>query len=382
VIKAYRTAELNHEGAPIRCLFFYCRRMQSIAFPAVSSESAVALSDFQFDLPAELIAQLPAERRDHARLMVLDRGHRTVQHTDVRALPQHLQPGDVLVVNDTKVLPARLFGRTLSGGAVELLLIRPTGTAAWLCLGKPGRRLRQGAGLRFPEGVRAEVTARHEDGRVTVTFDETVPLPALLERHGEIPLPPYIRRPDGPLPLDQTRYQTIFASSPGAVAAPTAGLHFTDELVAAIEARGVQVARLTLHVGPGTFLPVRCDDLRLHKMDAEWCDIPDATAALITRVKSSGGRVVAVGTTTTRALESAADAGTVRPGGRWAGLFITPGYRFRVVDALFTNFHLPGSTLLLLVSAFAGPEPTLAAYAEAVAQRYRFYSYGDAMLIQ
>lgn len=356
--------------------------MQSVAFPNQATEPAVALSDFQFALPAELIAQVPAERRDDARLMLLDRRRGLTRHADVRSLPQYLQPGDVLVVNDTKVLSARLFGRTGSGGAVELLLIRPTGARAWLCLGKPGRRLRQGATLRFPEGVGAEVTATHGDGRATVAFDGTVSLPALLERHGEIPLPPYIRRPDGPLPLDHTRYQTIFASRPGAVAAPTAGLHFTDELVGAMESRGIHIARLTLHVGPGTFLPVRCEDLRHHTMEAEWCDIPEATAALIARVKATGGRVVAVGTTTTRALESAAANGSLRAGGRWADRFITPGYRFQVIDALFTNFHLPGSTLLLLVSAFAGRESILAAYAEAVAQRYRFYSYGDAMLIQ
>lgn len=356
--------------------------MQSLVFSHGATEPAEALSDFQFDLPPELIAQVPAERRDHARLMVLDRVREKIEHTRVYALPDHLRPGDLLVVNDTKVLPARLFGRTPSGRAVELLLVRPTAASVWLCLGKPGRRLRPGAALVFPEGVRAEVTATHGDGRYSVAFTETVPLAALMERHGEVPLPPYIRRPDGSLPLDQTRYQTIFAARPGAVAAPTAGLHFTDELVTAIESRGVRMARLTLHVGPGTFLPVRCADLRQHIMEAEWCEIPEATAALIAQVKADGGRVVAVGTTTTRALESAAAGGAVRPGGRWAGLFLTPGYRFQVIDALFTNFHLPGSTLLLLVSAFAGRARIVAAYAAAVAQRYRFYSYGDVMLIQ
>jgi S-adenosylmethionine:tRNA ribosyltransferase-isomerase len=233
----------------------------------------------------------------------------------------------------------------------------------------------------LPEGVRAEVTARHGEGCYSVAFAETVPLSELMERHGEVPLPPYLHRPDGPLPLDRSRYQTIFAARAGAVAAPTAGLHFTEELLAAVEARGVRVARVTLHVGPGTFLPVRSDDARQHRMQAEWCEIPADTARLIAQVKRTGGRVVAVGTTTTRALESAATPGGVAAGGRWAGLFITPGHRFQVIDALLTNFHLPCSTLMLLVSAFAGRDRTLAAYAEAVARRYRFYSYGDAMLI-
>lgn len=355
--------------------------MQSVALVEESSQPALALSDFRFDLPPALIAQVPAERRDQARLMVLDRGRATLAHADVRALPGYLRAGDLLVVNDTKVLPARLFGSTSTGGAVELLLVRPTAASVWLCLGKPGRRLRPGVRLTLPEGVRAEVTARQGDGRYSVAFVETVPLAALMERHGEVPLPPYIHRPDGPLPFDRVRYQTIFAARAGAVAAPTAGLHFTDELLAALESRGVRLARLTLHVGPGTFLPVRSDDWRQHHMEAEWCEIPNATARLIAQTKAEGGRVVAVGTTTTRALESAATPAGVEAGGRWAQVFIAPGHRFQVVDALFTNFHLPGSTLLLLVSAFAGRERILAAYAEAIARRYRFYSYGDAMLI-
>jgi S-adenosylmethionine:tRNA ribosyltransferase-isomerase len=357
--------------------------MESFAVSNGSTEAGWALPDYQFALPAELIAQVPAERRDHARLMVLDRARSTLQHTRVQELPEHLRPGDLLVVNDTKVIPARLFGRTAAGGAVEVLVIRPLGGSIWLCLGKPARRLREGVWLSFPDKVRATVAAIHGNGHYRIAFDETAPVHALLERHGEIPLPPYIRRPDGPLPLDRTRYQTIFASNPGAIAAPTAGLHFTDELVTALQQQGVSLARLSLHVGPGTFLPVRCDDFRQHAMEAEWYEIPGPTAMRITETKAAGGRVVAVGTTTTRALESAASApGSLQPGAGWAHLFITPGHQFRVIDALFTNFHLPGSTLLLLVSAFAGRERILAAYAEAVAQRYRFYSYGDVMLIQ
>jgi S-adenosylmethionine:tRNA ribosyltransferase-isomerase len=357
--------------------------MESLAVPNQSTEAGQALSDYQFALPADLIAQVPAERRDDARLMVVDRAPGTLQHTRVQELPEHLRPGDLLVVNDTKVVPARLFGRTASGGAVEVLIIRPLGGSIWLCLGKPARRLRLGTAIGFADEARAIVAAIHGNGHYSIAFEEGTPVHTLLEHRGEIPLPPYIRRPDGPLPLDRTRYQTIFASSLGAVAAPTAGLHFTDELVSSLQQKGVSLARLTLHIGPSTFLPVRCDDFRLHAMEAEWYEIPEPTAMRITETKAAGGRVVAVGTTTTRALESAASAyGSLRPGAGWARLFIAPGHQFRVIDALFTNFHLPGSSLLLLVSAFAGRERILAAYAEAVAQRYRFYSYGDAMLIQ
>jgi S-adenosylmethionine:tRNA ribosyltransferase-isomerase len=356
--------------------------MESLAVSNRAAEATWALSEYHFALPAELIAQVPAEQRDGARLLVLDRARGTLQHSHVRALPEHLRPGDLLVVNDTKVVPARLFGRTASGAAVEALLIRPLAGPNWLCLGKPGRRLRKATAIHFPGAVRARVTAIHGNGHYSIAFDEAAPVQALLERHGEIPLPPYIRRPDGPLPLDRTRYQTIFASKPGAIAAPTAGLHFTDELTAAIQQKGVSLARLTLHIGPGTFLPVRHDDFRQHTMEAEWYEIPEPTAIRIAETKAAGGRVVAVGTTTTRALESAAVRGAVQAGAGWARLFITPGHQFRVIDALFTNFHLPGSTLLLLVSAFAGRDPIVAAYAEAVRRRYRFYSYGDAMLLQ
>jgi len=357
--------------------------MESLAVSNRSTEARWRLSEYQFALPPELIAQVPAERRDGARLMILDRSRGALQHSRVQELSERLQPGDLLVVNDTKVVPARLFGRTASGGAVEVLVIRALGESTWLCLGKPARRLREGVSLSFPDKARATVAAIHGNGHYSIAFDEGAPVDALLERHGEIPLPPYIRRPDGPLPLDRTRYQTIFASNPGAIAAPTAGFHFTDKLISALQQQGVSLTPLTLHVGPGTFLPVRGDDFRQHVMEAEWYEIPETTAMRITETKAAGGRVVAVGTTTTRALESAAAAhGSVQPGAGWAHLFITPGHQFRVIDALFTNFHLPGSTLLLLVSAFAGRERILAAYAEAVVQRYRFYSYGDAMLIQ
>jgi S-adenosylmethionine:tRNA ribosyltransferase-isomerase len=361
--------------------------MEIVAASTPRAAAPLTLSEFEFPLPPELIAQVPAERRDAAQLLGLDRRTAEVTHTQVSALPELLQPGDLLVVNDTRVIPARLFGRVASGGAVELLLIRPSAAPqdgeTWLCLGKPARRLRIGATLMMAGSVRATVTAVHREGRYDVTFETPAGVRTLLEQHGEIPLPPYIRRPDGPLPLDGDRYQTVFAAAPGAIAAPTAGLHFTPGLLEALKARAIHIAAVTLHVGPGTFLPVRSGDVRRHIMDPEWCEISTTTAAAIQDAKAVGRRVVAVGTTTTRALESAAAPdGGIQPGVRWADGFIVPGYRFRVIDALFTNFHLPGSTLLLLVSAFAGRERILDAYTEAIRRRYRFYSYGDAMLIQ
>jgi S-adenosylmethionine:tRNA ribosyltransferase-isomerase len=389
--------------------------MEIVAASTPGAATPLSLSEFEFPLPPGLIAQVPAERRDAARLLGLDRRTGALTHTQVSALPDLLRPDDLLIANDTRVIPARLFGRVASGGAIELLLIRPIadttvplltkegsgevdfpptlpppcpllrkeGGQTWLCLGKPAKRLRVGTVLSMAAGTGATVAAAHGDGRYSVTFEAAADVRALLEQHGEIPLPPYIRRPDGPLPLDRTRYQTIFAAAPGAIAAPTAGLHFTDGLVEALQARGIRMARLTLHVGPGTFLPVRAQDIRAHVMDPEWCEIPTSTAAAIHEAKAAGRRVVAVGTTTTRALESAATAaGGVEAGARWADCFIVPGHRFRVVDALFTNFHLPGSTLLLLVSAFAGRRHIVDAYAEAIRRSYRFYSYGDAMLIQ
>ncbi len=357
--------------------------MESVALPNRVPEFGCAVADYQFALPPELIAQVPAERRDHARLMVLDRSSDHRQHTDVQHLTDHLRPGDLLIVNDTKVIPARLFGCTASGAGIELLLVRPVTESTWICLGKPARRLRPATVLRFADEVRATVIDTHRNGHYRIAFDANAPVCALLERQGEIPLPPYIRRPDGPLPLDRTRYQTIFATHPGAIAAPTAGLHFTDALVSSIGRKGISIAPVTLHVGPGTFLPVRCADFRQHAMEPEWYEIPAATATRIAAAKAAGSRIVAVGTTTTRALESAAAVtGTVQSSTGWADLFITSGHRFHVVDALLTNFHLPGSTLLLLVSAFAGRERILSAYTEAIAQRYRFYSYGDAMLIE
>jgi S-adenosylmethionine:tRNA ribosyltransferase-isomerase len=346
-------------------------------------EVPLPLTDFQFALPPELIAQEPAPQRDQSRLLILDRGSGTLSHSRVDRLPTHLRHGDLLVVNDTRVIPARLRGRTPSGGTVELLVLRAASTQTALCLGRPARRLRLGATLLFPGKATARVIGNPEEGRYTVIFEGPTPLEDLLAEHGEVPLPPYIRRPEGPHEVDRSRYQSIFARVPGAIAAPTASLHFSDELLGALRDSGIDVAKVTLHVGPGTFLPVRTEDFREHVMDPEWYDIPATTAEAVRSARADGRRVVAVGTTTTRALESAAgEEGVVRAGHGWARLFITPGYRFRAVDVLFTNFHLPGSTLLLMVSAFAGRNAVLTAYADAVACRYRFYSYGDAMLIQ
>jgi S-adenosylmethionine:tRNA ribosyltransferase-isomerase len=358
--------------------------MNELGATQPGADAPARLADYDYDLPPELIAQVPADERDAARLMVLERAGGALRHAVVRDLPDCLRAGDLLVFNDARVRPARLHGRTASGGAVELLLLAETAPRRWSCLGRPGKRLRPGAVLLLPDGGRASVVERRVDGRCVVEFAD-VEVPALLAAHGELPLPPYIKRPDGPLTLDRERYQTVFAASDGAVAAPTAGLHFTPALLAALDAAGLGRAALTLVVGPGTFLPVRSDDVREHHMEAEWVELPAATVEAIARTKAAGGRVIAVGTTTTRALESAARASGgagLAPGGFWADAFIRPGFPFRVVDALLTNFHLPRSTLLMLVSAFAGRERILAAYAVAVRERYRFYSYGDAMLIR
>ncbi|MFM2152707.1 MAG: S-adenosylmethionine:tRNA ribosyltransferase-isomerase [Pseudomonadota bacterium] len=355
-------------------------------------QRAMFLSDFDFALPDELIAQEPLARRDASRLLVLPRGGGPLSHRGVRDLPELLREGDLLVFNDARVIPARLHGHKRgSGGKVELLLVEPRPTRGgesgerWYCLGQASKGLKPGLVIDLPGELEAEVTAQDPDGGIEVRISKGGD--ALLEALwsvGEIPLPPYIRGGHVPAASDPNaaRYQTILARRPGASAAPTAGLHFTPELFSALEARGIRRATVTLFVGPGTFLPVRTEDVSQHRMHAERFEIPAETVQAIRETRARGGRVIAVGTTSLRALEAAADgAGGVVPGNGSTDLFVTPGYSFRVIDGLMTNFHLPKSTLLMLVSALVGRERLLEAYAEAVRERYRFFSYGDAMLL-
>lgn len=329
-------------------------------------------SDFDFTLPPERIAQAPLPRRDDARLYALDRASGAVAHRHVRDLPSLLPSGALLVVNDTRVIPARLRATKPTGGGVELLLVEPRGEGVWRCLGGASKPIRPGP-LTLDGGARAEVIA--VDGKlvdVRFAFDVL----AYAEAHGEVPLPPYIKR-DTPDAADRERYQTVYARAPGAVAAPTAGLHFTPELLAALETRDVRRAAITLHVGPGTFAPLADSPLEAQTLHPERYEISDATARAIAETRAAGRPVVAVGTTVVRALEAAADG--ARSG--TTSIFIRPGHRFRAVDAMLTNFHLPRSSLVVLVAAFAGRERVLAAYQDAIARGYRFYSYGDAMLI-
>ena len=336
-------------------------------------------SDFYYDLPPRLIAQTPLERRDASRLMVVDRESGEVAHRHFYDLPELLHPGDCLVLNDSRVLPARLFGTRESGGFVEVLLLRELGEGKWECLTRPGRKTRPGVRLSFGDGaLTGLVTDTAEDGKRIVQFQYDGIFLEVLERLGRVPLPPYIKAELE----DKERYQTVYARDPGSAAAPTAGLHFTDALLEQIKARGVQVCYVTLHVGLGTFRPVQEEEITDHTMHEEFCIIPEETARVVNETKRRGGRVVCVGTTSCRTLESFADDdGTVRAGSGWTKIFIYPGYRFKCMDALVTNFHLPESTLIMLVSAFAGRENVLAAYETAVEQGYRFFSFGDAMFI-
>ncbi len=337
-------------------------------------------SDFDFELPKELIAQTPLERRDASRLLVLERDSGAMQHRHFYELPEFLRPGDCLVVNDSRVLPARLIGRREPGGGVcELLLLTDRGGDVWECLVRPGKKLRPGARVTFGDGaLRAEIEAEVADGNRLVRFFYEGIFLEVLEQLGEMPLPPYIREKLS----DRERYQTVYCRDPGSAAAPTAGLHFTQELLGRIQDMGVQLCYVTLHVGLGTFRPVKEDDILDHEMHSEFCIVPEETARCITETRRAGGRIIAVGTTSCRTLESfAAEDGTLRPGSSWTNIFIYPGYRFKCIDALITNFHLPESTLIMLVSALAGRENILSAYRTAVAERYRFFSFGDAMMI-
>ena len=342
------------------------------------------VAQFDYRLPPELIAQEPAEPRDASRLLVLDRTDGRLDDRRFAELPGLLRPGDCLVLNESRVLPARLHGALEPDGrAIELLLLRDVGSRRWRALAKPARRCPVGTRITLGGGAAsARVMAVGEAGVREVEIEAPWPVRELLERHGLPPLPPYIARHDAPKPEDRERYQTVYARHEGSVAAPTAGLHFTPALLDGLAARGVEIRTLTLHVGPATFRPLVSGPAAGHRLEAEEVEIPEATARAVMAARTAGRRVVAVGTTTTRALEWAAGAtGQVRPGRGAADLFIRPGHGFRVVDALVTNFHLPRSTLLVLVSALAGRERVLGAYAHAIARGYRFYSYGDAMLI-
>lgn len=337
-------------------------------------------SDFYYDLPQELIAQTPIEKRDTSRLMTLDRKTGAVEHHHFYELVDYLNPGDCLILNNSRVLPARLLGQRLpGGGACEVLLLIDRGDKTWECLVRPGRKMRTGAKLSFGEGaLTAEVVGELEGGNRLVRFDYEGIFLEVLERLGKMPLPPYIKEEL----QDQERYQTVYSKVVGSAAAPTAGLHFTPELLEKIAAKGVNIGYVTLHVGLGTFRPVKEDTIEGHEMHSEFCTIPQETADLINRTKANGGRCVCVGTTSCRTLESwAGEDGRMEAKAGWTNIFIYPGYRFKVMDALVTNFHLPESTLIMLVSAFAGREQTLAAYEEAVKKHYRFFSFGDAMLL-
>lgn len=342
-------------------------------------------SDFVYHLPPELVAQKPLAERQLSRMMVLRRSSREVVHTHFSFIDEYLRAGDLLVLNDTRVIPARLFGTKEPGSArVEILLVRPLADGCWKVLVRPGRRLRPGSTIRLAGGARAVAGRPFDDGTREVALHTPLPWEDYLQAYGITPLPPYIRRLEGEDELyHRARYQTVYAAQAGSVAAPTAGLHFTPAVLESLAARGVETATITLHVGPGTFKPVQTEDLSQHRMDEEFFCLEAAAAVKIEQARRDGRRVIAVGTTTTRTLEFVAsrNQGELRPVSGWTDLFITPGFRFQVVSGLLTNFHLPGSTLIMLVSALAGREWTLACYEEAVQRGYRFYSYGDCMLI-
>ena len=336
--------------------------------------------DFDYELPPELIAQTPIERRDASRLLCLDKRTGAFSHHHFYELPDFLQSGDCLILNDSRVLPARLLGQRLpGGGACEVLLLIDRGENTWECIVRPGKHLRTGAKMRFGDGeLTAEVTEVLPDGNRLVRFAYEGIFLEVLERLGKMPLPPYIKEEL----QDRERYQTVYSRVSGSAAAPTAGLHFTKELLEKIRKKGVGIGYVTLHVGLGTFRPVKEDEIEQHDMHSEYCIVPQETADLINETKAHGGRVICVGTTSCRTIESwAAEDGTMKASAGWTDIYIYPGYRFKVMDALITNFHLPQSTLLMLVSALAGRENVLRAYEEAVRERYRFFSFGDAMFV-
>lgn len=335
-------------------------------------------SDFYYNLPEELIAQTPIKQRDASRLLVYDRQEKQILHRIFSDITQYLDPGDVLVINETKVIPARLFGRKVTGRAVEFLLLRQLSLTDWEIIMRPGKKLRIGDTVIFSDDLTATILAKKQDGVAEVRFTFDGVFEEILDALGEMPLPPYIHE----RLEDRTRYQTVYANEQGSAAAPTAGLHFTPELLEEIEAMGVKIAKVLLHVGLGTFRPVKAETIEDHIMHSEYYCVSKETADTINSARKSGGNIIAVGTTSVRTLESTADEnGVVHDGSGFTDIFITPGYEFKAVDALITNFHLPESTLLMLVSAFAGYKETLIFYENAVQEKYRFFSFGDAMLI-
>ncbi len=336
-------------------------------------------SDFYYDLPEELIAQTPLEKRDTSRLLVLDRTTGKISHKHFYDILDYLNPGDCLVMNDSRVLPARLLGHRPTGGAVEVLLLRDLGDKKWECLVKPGRKMQVGNEVIFGDGeLTATVVEVQETGNRVVEFHYEGIFLEVLERLGKMPLPPYIKEEL----QDQERYQTVYSREIGSAAAPTAGLHWTTELLDKARAKGVKTAFVTLHVGLGTFRPVKAEEITDHHMHAELCMISEETAAVLNQTKAEGGRIICVGTTSCRTLESLVNGdGSFEARSKWTEIFIYPGYRFKAMEGLITNFHLPESTLVMLVSAFAGRENVLHAYEEAVKERYRFFSFGDAMCI-
>ena len=352
--------------------------------------AALPTSAFEYQLPPELIAHQPAPQRDASRLLVIHRDRDAFEHREFRDIVQLIAPNDVIVLNETRVIPARLLGRRPGGGEAEIVLLRPARDAApslasdwphrWHALVRPGAKLRAGRTIEVADDLSIEIVSVLDDGTREIRLHTPLAPRAAIEKHGHMPLPPYIERADDS--TDRERYQTVFARTEGSVAAPTAGLHFTPALLEQLRAKGVAIATVVLHVGVGTFRPVEAEDPAEHIMHAEWYEVTEAQAQVMNDTRARGGSLWAVGTTVTRTLESAADErGVIQPGAAWTKLFIRPGYRFRAVDRLITNFHLPRSTLLMLVAAFTGHERIMRAYAEAVRERYRFYSYGDAMAI-
>ena len=346
-------------------------------------DPALRLSDFDYDLPEELIAQTPPTERDGGRLLLVERATGLLTDLTVRDLPTLLRAPDVIVVNNTRVLPARLQGKRATGGAVEILLLNRIGAGHWEALGKPGRKLQPGTGFALVSRDGADVRevrvlANHGEGRVEISFDPSIE--SVLDQFGETPLPPYIRD----VLVDGERYQTVFSTVPGSAAAPTAGLHLSDRLLAELQDKGVERADVTLQIGLDTFRPVTVEQLTEHVMHSEWCSVPDDTAKAVAKARSEGGHVVAIGTTSARTLEHYGRLPECEREAAWSGwtdIFITPGYQWRMVDCLLTNFHLPKSTLLMMISSFTGRDLARAAYEHAIAERYRFFSFGDAMLI-